>query len=46
MYPSHVKIPQPNGKDLPIQAHKLEDAVKMFGFYHSLDASMIKKGVD
>ena len=48
----HAKIPQPNGIDLPIRTHELEDAVKMLGFYHSLDASksdyvkeMIKEGV-
>ena len=53
MYPSYVKIPQPNGIDLPIQTHELEDAVNMLGFRHSLDAStndhvkeMIKKGID
>ena len=53
VYPSHVTIPQPNGTDLPIRTHELEDAVKMLSFYHSLDASksehvkeMIKKGVD
>ena len=53
VYPSHVKISQPNRIDLPIQTHELEDAVKILGSYHSLDASksdhireMIKKGMD
>ena len=53
VYPSHVKIPQPNGIDLPIRTHELEDAVKTLGFYHSLDASksdhvkkIIKKRID
>ena len=53
VYPSHVKIPQPNGINLPIRTHELEDTVKMLGFYHSIDApksnhvkEMIKKGVD
>ena len=53
MYQSHVKIQQTNGTDLPIRTHELNDAVKMLGFYHSLDASksnhfkeMTKKGVD
>ena len=32
VYPSHVKIPQPNGIDVPIWTHGLEDAVKMLGF--------------
>ena len=52
VYPSHAKIPQPHGIDLPIQTHELEDAVKICGFYHSLDASksdhvkeMIKRGI-
>ena len=52
VYPSHVKIPQSNGINLPIRTHGLEDAVKMLGFYHSLDASksdhvkeMIKKRI-
>ena len=39
VYPSHVKIPQQGEIDLPIRTHKLEDAVEMIGFYHSLDAS-------
>ena len=26
--PSHVKIPQPNGIDLPIRTHELEDTEK------------------
>ena len=53
MYPSHAKIPQPHGIDLPIQTHELEDAVKILGFYHSLDTpksdhtkEMIKKRID
>ena len=32
VYPLHVKIPQPNGTNLPIQTHALEGAVKMLGF--------------
>ena len=36
VYSSHVKIPQPNGIDLPILTHELEDAVKMLGFYNTL----------
>ena len=39
VYPSNGKIPQQNGINLPIRTHELEDAVKMLGFYHSLDAS-------
>ena len=53
VHPSHVKIPQPNGIDLPIRTHELEDAVKMLGFYQSFVTSkidhvkeLIKKGVD
>ncbi len=53
MYRLYRKVPQPNGFDLTIQTHGLEDAVKMLGFYHSLDASksdrikeLIKKGID
>ena len=41
VYPSHSKIPTPNGIGLPIRTHELEDAVKMLAFYHSLDASKI-----
>ena len=39
VYPSHAKIPQPSGIGLPIWTHGLEDAVKMLGFYQSMDAS-------
>ena len=35
VYPPHVTVPQPNGPDLPIRTHKLKDAVKMIGVYHS-----------
>jgi hypothetical protein len=53
VYPLYIKIPQPNGTDLQIRTHELEDAVKMLGFYLSLGASksehveeMIKKGIN
>ena len=39
MYPSYVKTPQTNGNYLTIHTYELEDAVKMLGFYHYLDAS-------
>ena len=39
VYALHVMIPHPNGTDLPIPTPELEDAVKLLGFYHSLDVS-------
>ena len=49
----HVTVKQPDGTRQPIRTHDLEDAVKMLGFYYSLDAKkskhvkeMVKKGVD
>ena len=51
--PVHVTVKQPDGSRKPIQTHDLEDAVKMLGFYYSLDAGksqhvkeMVKKGID
>ena len=51
--PLRVKIPQPKGIDLSVRTHELEDAVKILGLYHTLDASksdhvekMMKKGSD
>ena len=53
VYPLHANTPQPNGINLSICTHELEDAVKMLGFYHSVDApksdhvkEMIKKLID
>ena len=37
VYPLHANISQLNGIDLPIRTPELKDAVKMLGFYHSLD---------
>ena len=39
VYPLHFKIPQPNGTDLPIHTHELEDSINILGFCHFLDAS-------
>ena len=36
--PAHVTVKQPDGTRQPIRTHDLEDAVKMLGFYYSLDA--------
>ena len=51
--PAHVTVKQPDGSRQPIRTHDLEDAVKMLGFYYSLDAEnnehvkeMVKKGID
>ena len=51
--PAHVTVKQPDGSRKPIRTHDMEDAVKMLGFYYSLDAGksqhvkeMVKKGVD
>ena len=51
--PSHVSVPQPHGSSLPICTHEITNAVKMLGYYHSLDAKkskhveeIIAKGVD
>ena len=35
---AHVTVKQPDGSRKPIMTHDLEDAVKMLGFYYSLDA--------
>ena len=51
--PAHVTVKQPDGSRQPIRTHDMEDAVKMLGFYYSLDAKksehvkgMVKKGID
>ena len=52
-YPAHVRILQLDGTKKPTRTHKLKDAVKMLGFYHSLNPEehphvkeMVKKGVN
>ena len=49
----HVTVKQRDRSHRPIMTHDLDDAVKMLGFYYSLDVGksqhvkeMVKKGID